>query len=120
MTRARLATAIGLGAYYRAKGAIWLDTVQPIVMLALGGGAALKYLTGLPTRWVIGIMVTLAVGREVGAVLLGWLEHRSGATEAHYQAAAQTDPYRRESLALLREIRDRLDVRGKFRRSGDR
>lgn len=108
MNPSRLAIAIGRAAYWRGKGTVWLEAVRPIVLMALGGGAALKYLTGLPTRWVLGIMIVMALASEVAAVLLGWLEHRSGATEEHYRQAAETDPYKAQSLALLREIRDSL------------
>lgn len=102
---------LGRAQYLRQKGMVYLEIVRPVIILALGGGAALKYLTGLPTRWVVIIMVALAVGSEILAVILGWLEHRSGATEAHFQLAADTDPYKRQSLELLSEIRDAVGRR---------
>ena len=93
--------------YLRGKGSVTLEILRPWVLPALGGGAALKYL-GLSTPWALGVMVGLGVVMEAGAVVLGWIEYRSGATRAHYKLAGETDPFRSEQLALLREIRDRL------------
>ena len=73
------------------------------ILPALGGSAALKYL-GVGATHAVLFMVGVAMVWEVAAVAIGWLEHRSGATRAHYQAAADTDPYRRESLELLRAL----------------
>lgn len=99
---------LGRVAFYRSRGNGWLEALKPVALAALAGGSAVKYLTGWETRWAVGIMVAAAIFWQVAAVLLGWLERRTGATEAHYRAATQTDPYRSESLSLLREIRDRL------------
>jgi hypothetical protein len=95
--------------YYRAKGAVWLELIRPWILPALGGGAALKYL-GLSSSKALGFMVAIAVVTEGIAVLVGWLEYRSGATAEHYRMARDSDPYKYESLSLLREIRDRLPV----------
>ena len=97
--------AIGKAGYVRHKGMIYLEPVRQWVLPALLGSASLKFL-GVSPRWAVGIMLALGVVWEVAAFMLGWWEHRSGASRAHYQAAADTDPYRSSSLALLREIKE--------------
>jgi hypothetical protein len=99
-----LGPRLGLAVYYKNKGEVWLAPVRQWILPALGGSAALKYL-GLRSSEAVALMVGVALVWEVAAVLIGWLEHRTGATRAHYQAAADTDPFRRESLELLRDIK---------------
>lgn len=99
----RIAAWAGRISYWRGKGAVWLELIRPWVLPALGGGAALKYL-GVPTGRAVAAMVAVAVVTEAAAILLGWLEHRSGATAEHYRQAAETDPYKADSLALTREL----------------
>lgn len=103
----KLGQFIGRVAFYRGKGNVWLDAARPWILPIFGGGVALKYL-GLSSRWAITTMIGVALASEVMAVLLGWLERRSGATAANYELAKVTDPYKLESLKLLQEIRDRV------------
>ena len=101
------ATVLGHIQFYRGKGAPWIEVFRPWIVPMVFSGAGAKYL-GLQTRWAVLLAVALPVLTEVLAVLLGRWEHRVGATEAHYRLASEVDPYKAESLALLREIRDRL------------
>lgn len=94
---------IGRGVYYKNKGEIWLNPLQRWVLPALGGSAALKYL-GVSATSAILVMTGVALLWEVAAVLIGWFEHRSGATESHYDKAASTDPFRRGSLEKLERV----------------
>ena len=102
-----LGARAGKIAYWRMKGSRATDVVRawtlPIASVAIGG----KFL-GLQSRWAVVGAVVLAVLVELAAVVIGWLEHHSGATAAEYDLAKLTDGYKVESLALLREIRDRL------------
>ena len=79
---------------------------MPVAAAAASG----KFL-GLQTRWAIVGAIAIAVIVEVAAVLLGRWQRLAGAIDAEYELAKVTDPYKVESLALLREIRDALRVR---------
>src|SRR3990167_5844155 len=94
----KAAKIVGRVGFYRGKGAVWLEVIRPWLLPVLGGGAALKYL-GLSATWAIGAMVVFGLVMESAAVLIGWLEHRSGATEEHYRTAALVDPYKSGALA---------------------
>lgn len=96
---------LGKSLYLQNKGRVWLQPIREWVLPALGGSAALKYL-GFSTTKAILLMTGVALAWEVTAIFIGWLEHKSGATRAHYEEAAKTDPYKSESLALLRDIKD--------------
>jgi hypothetical protein len=100
-----LGERVGYALYLKNKGDIWLSPLQKWVLPALGGSAALKFL-GLSVTKAVLVMASVALFWEAAAVLLGWLEHHIGATRSTYQAAAETDPFKSESLALLRQIRD--------------
>jgi hypothetical protein len=100
---------VGMALYLKNKGDVWLSPLQRWVLPALGGSAALKYLGFGVTRAIL-MMTGVALVWECAAVLIGWLEHRSGATHFHYQAAAETDAYKKESLELLRTIAHRVDL----------
>lgn len=100
-------TRAGRAWYWRMKGSRATDVVRawalPVASVAIGG----KFL-GMQSRWAVLAAIGLAVVVELSAVLIGWWEHRSGATAAEYDLAKLTDSYKLESLALLREIRDAL------------
>lgn len=102
MRSTRIGRLVGSYAYRRGKGQIWLEMLRAWILPALGGSAALKYL-GVQGRWAIVAMVGIALTCEALALLIGWLEHRSGATEQHYREAAETDVFKRESLRLQAE-----------------
>ena len=103
--RANLAGIVGRAIYRHNKGSVYVQPLKGWLLTALGGSAALKYL-GLDGGMAVGLMLAIAVVTEGLAVTFGWLEHRIGATAEHYKTAAETDIYKRESLELLREIRD--------------
>ena len=94
--------------FYRAKGMLYIEAARQWVIPIMGGTAAAKYL-GMPLKWAIPAWICLAILAECTAVLLGWLERRSGATAANYGLAQVTDPYKTESIAELRRIRETLD-----------
>lgn len=93
--------------YWRNKGIVYIEMVRPWLLPILGGGAALKYL-GLDPVTALLVMLAVGVASEALAVVLGWLEHRSGATEEHYRQAALTDPYKTESLRYQQQTVEAL------------
>ena len=98
----RIGEAIGRLWFYRGKGSLYLEAVRQWILPIMGATAATKYL-GLPLRWSIAAWVIFAVVAEMLAILLGWLERRSGATAANYDLARSTDPFKVESLRLAAE-----------------
>ena len=97
--------------FYRGKGMLYIEAARQWVLPVMGGTAAAKYL-GMPLKYAIPAWIGLALVAECTAVLLGWLERRSGATAANYDLSKMTDPYKLESLAELRAIRKALEKRG--------
>ena len=93
--------------FYRAKGSLYLEAVRQWILPVMGATAATKYF-GLPLKLSFAARVAFALLAEVAALILGWLERRSGATAANYEVAKLTDPYKVESLALMREQVDVL------------
>lgn len=87
--------------YFRHKGDAWLNVFRAWLLPVMGSAGITAYL-GWPAWVAVVFWVGFALAAEVAAVAIGWWEHRSGATEAHYGLAAQTDPYKSESLRLLR------------------
>jgi len=96
--------------FYRMKGMAYIEAARQWVLPVMGGTAAAKYL-GMPLRYAIPAWIGLALVAECTAILLGWLERRSGATAANYGLSKVTDPYKTESLAELRAIKETLQER---------
>jgi hypothetical protein len=100
-------TRVGRAIYYRGKGAPWVEMFRPWITPVVVSGVGARYL-GVSLWWALGLAIGIPVVIEIVAVLLGRAEHSSGATAEHYRIAAETDTYKRESLALLRDIRTGL------------
>ena len=98
-----LGTFLGRALFLKGKGAPWVEMFRPWIVPMVFSGAGAKYV-GLPTHWAVALAVIIPVVIELVAVLIGHIEHRSGATEAHYQLAADTDIFKRESLERLAKI----------------
>ena len=103
--------------YFRHKGARFTDALRqwtvPIAGIAAGG----KFL-GLQSRWALVVALVIPIIVEGVAVVIGWWEHRSGATETEYRMALETDPFRSTSLHLYGEILKELsEIRGVLERS---
>jgi len=93
--------------YYRHKGDAWVAVFRQWLLPVMGSAGVTAYLGVAPWASVM-VWIAVAVVAEVAAVALGWYEHASGATAANYRLAKETDVYKIESLALLRDIRDHL------------
>ena len=106
----KLGELVGRLWFYRGKGMLYIEACRQWILPVMGGTAAAKYL-GMPLKYAIPAWICVAVVAECTAVLLGWLERRSGATSANYDLAKLTDPYKAESLAELRQIRETLQER---------
>lgn len=89
--------------YWRGKGEVWIGVFRQWLLPVMGSAGVTHYL-GVPAWAAVGAWIVVALLAETAAVVLGWFEHRSGATAANYRIAAETDPYKVEHLALEREI----------------
>ena len=98
----KVGETIGRVWFYRAKGMLYLEAVRQWILPVMGASAASKYLGFSLTQSII-FWVGLAVMSETAAVLIGWLERRSGATSANYELAKMTDPFKIEALKHARE-----------------
>lgn len=98
----RVGEIVGRLWFYRGKGMLYVEAVRQWILPVMGATAATKYL-GLPLRWSILAWLIFVILAEAVAVLLGWLERRSGATAANYDLARMTDPFKLDSLRLAAE-----------------
>lgn len=99
------AARLGRIQFYRGKGQQWVEMVRGWVVPAVLSGGFTKYI-GVQSRWAVAAALLLPVVVETVGVLLGRWLYRRGGVEADYDLARAADPYKRESLALLAEIRD--------------
>lgn len=88
--------------FYRGKGMLYVEAVRQWILPLMGATAATKYL-GWQLRYAIPAWIVFALVAETTAVVIGWLERRSGATAANYDLAKTTDPFKVESLRLAAE-----------------
>jgi len=88
--------------FYRGKGMLYVEAVRQWILPIMGATAATKYL-GWQLRYAIPAWILFAILAETTAVLIGWLERRSGATAANYDLAKVTDPFKVDSLRLAAE-----------------
>lgn len=105
---ASLSAAAGRLQYLRAKGAFWVELVRSWVMPGAAAGAFAKYL-GVGGRWAVAVAVIVPVVVEVLGFLMGRFLYRHGGVRADYKMAYDADPYKTESIAELRRIRETLD-----------
>lgn len=105
----KLGETLGRLWFYRQKGALYLEMMRQWILPVMGASAASKYLGFSLTRSIL-FWVGLALLSETAAVLLGWLERRSGATRAHYDLAKQTDPYKVDALQHAKDTARELRV----------
>lgn len=97
---------LGRAVYYRGKGDLYLSALRQWITPVMLGSAVTKYLGFLSAWQAVLLWAGVAVCSEIASLALGWLERRIGATQANFGLAAETDPYKARSLALLEEIRD--------------
>ena len=102
-----LGSVAGRAWYLRMKGLAYIEAARNWITPVSIGAAATKYL-GFSVEVSIAFWVGVALLGELLMVGLGWLERRTGATEANYELAATLDTYKRESLRLYTEILNEL------------
>ena len=88
--------------WYRGKGMLYLEAVRQWILPIMGASAASKYL-GFSLTFSLALWISIAALAETAAVVIGWLERRSGATASNYGLAKDTDPFKVESLRLAAE-----------------
>lgn len=107
----RLATAAGRFQHLRGKGAFWVELVRTWIMPGAAIGAYVLYL-GLP-KWVsvtaaiVGPVVIEVIGTKIAKVL-----YTHGGQEEDYRMAYEKDPFKKDSVAELRRIREALENKG--------
>ena len=107
----RISAAAGRLQYLRGKGAFWVELVRSWVMPGAAAGAFAKYL-GVGGRWAVAVAVIVPVVVEILGFLIGRFLYRHGGVQADYRMAYDADPYKTESIAELRRIRETLEKRG--------
>ena len=105
-----IAGGLGRWQFLRGKSAIYVEALRSWIMPASAVGAYVLYLTG-SRRWsVIAAALVPIIGEGLGYILGRFLFNHGG-VEAEYQMALDRDPYKRESLAELKRIRELLLAR---------
>jgi hypothetical protein len=108
VNRRHLAEAAGRFQHLRSKGAFWVELVRTWIMPGAAIGAYALYL-GLP-KWVsITAAVAGPVMIEVAGTLIARFLYDHGGQEADYQMAYEKDPFKKDSVAELRRIREALE-----------
>lgn len=98
--------------FLRQRGLPWIEMLRGWLLVAMGASATGRFVFDLDRTWALALLIVVPIAGETCALLLGLWMARTGMIQAHYQTAAQLDPYRSEHLALLREIRALLMSQG--------
>ena len=102
MTRP-LGNALGRLLLWRTRGREYLELLRAWIVPVSGVAGVSKYL-GIQSRWALVAGIGLPVLIEVASMVLGWLDVRSGAGRAHQAQLNTLDPWKSETLRLLRKI----------------
>lgn len=102
MTRP-IGNTLGRILLWRTRGREYLELLRAWVVPVMGTAGVSKYL-GLQSRWAIVVGIAIPVGLEALAMVFGWLDVRSGAGRAHQAQLNTLDPYKDETIRLLRKI----------------
>lgn len=92
---------------YRNRGDQWVSVARQWIMPVMTGAGVSKYL-GLDAQWAVLAWVGIALVCEVISITIGRWAQVSGATKADHQLLLDVDPFRRQSIDRLVEIRDEL------------
>lgn len=101
----KLGETIGRLWFFRQKGALYLEMLRQWILPIMGASAASKYL-GFSLGHSIAFWLSVALISETAAVVLGWIEMRSGATRANYDLAKTTDPFKVDALTYAKRTAD--------------
>ncbi len=106
----QIAEAAGRFQHLRGKGAFWVELVRTWIMPGAAIGAYVLYL-GQP-KWV---SITAAVAGPVLIEIIGTKIARflydHGGQEEDYRMAYDKDPWKKDTVAELRQIRTTLQTR---------
>ena len=102
MTRP-IGNALGRLLLWRTRGREYLELLRAWIVPVSGVAGVSKYL-GLQSRWALVAGIGLPVLIEVMSMVFGWFDVRSGAGRAHQAQLNTLDPYKDETLRLLRKI----------------
>lgn len=92
--------------FLRERGLPWVEMLRSWLLVAMGASATGRFVFDLSPRWSAILLIVVPIVGEAGALILGIVMARTGVIQAHYRAAQELDPYRADTLRLLREIRD--------------
>ena len=104
--------------FLRERGLPWVEMLRSWLLVAMGASATGRYVFDLSPRWSAVLLIVVPIVGEASALVLGIVMARTGVIQAHYRAAQELDPYRAETLKLLREIRDMMMSRSRVMRGG--
>jgi hypothetical protein len=113
---ARRWRAVAYWHFVRTRGRDTLDTLRPWLQLAFIGGASTKIM-GFSTGQSLKTALALILGSELLMFLLGVMDHRAGVIERQMVLNNSQDPWKMETLAILRRL-DRLESTGDTSRNG--
>ena len=107
MAATNLSPLLGRLYAYRNRGDQWMSVARQWIMPVMTGAGVTKYL-GVQTKWSLLMWLGIAIACEVCSTTIGRWAQTSGATQADHQLLLDVDPFRRQSIDLLTEIRDEL------------
>lgn len=104
--------------FLRGRGDPIVEMARRWFLVAMGASATGRFVFDLTREWSAALLVLIPLVGEGATILIGVLMARWGIVQGMYASARDLDPYKAESLALLREIRDLLGPQ--TLRAGDR